>query len=144
MTFPARSPEMIEQIRRAYARSLPARTIGLLFGLPNGEIYALVRRHGWAARSEMTPCERANAARAAEAAREIELYGSAGGVDDVRTLRRRGFTVTRDGHRYRVGNALCTFEEMRAKAARERRLIEAANSMSAVRHLPEHRAAAAR
>jgi hypothetical protein len=60
MTFPARSPEMIEQIRRAYARSLPARTIGLLFGLPNGEIYALVRRHGWAARSEMTPCERAN------------------------------------------------------------------------------------
>jgi hypothetical protein len=139
MTFPTRSPETIEQIRGAYERSLPARTVGSLFGLANGEIYALVKAHGWAARSEMTPCQRANAARAAEAAREIELYGSAGGVDDVRTLRRRGFT--RDGGGFRCGNTVCSFADLRAKAARERRLLEAANSMPAVRYPHEHRAA---
>jgi hypothetical protein len=125
MTFPTRSPETIEQIRGAYERSLPARTIGLLFGLPNGEIYALVKAHGWAARSEMTPCERANAARAAEAARTIELYGDA--VDDVRLLRRRGFVVVREGERYQIGNALCSLADLRAKAARERRLTDAAS-----------------
>jgi hypothetical protein len=43
-----------------------------------------------------------------------------------------------------VGNQRCTFAQLEAKAARERRLLEATNSMPAVRHLPEHRAAAAR
>jgi hypothetical protein len=140
--MPTRAPEMIEQIRRAYARSLPARTVGLLFGLANGEIYTLVKSQGWAARSEMTPCERATAARSAEAARDRELYGDA--VDDVRLLRRRGFVVVREGERYRIGNAVCSLADLQAKAARERRLADAANSMLALRRLPERRTAAAR
>jgi len=131
-TFP---PETLEQIRGAYERgTLPARTVGSLFGLANGEIYALVKAHGWAARSEMTPRERAAAARAAEGARQVELYGDLAGVDDVRLLRSRGFVVVREGDRFRVGAAVCSLAEVRAKASRERRL----------NHLPEHRAAAAR
>jgi hypothetical protein len=115
---------MIEQIRCAYERgAMPCRTVGVMFGLANGKIYALVKAHGWAARSEMTPCERANAARSAEAARAIELYGDA--IEDVRLLRQRGFVVVREGERCRVGNTLCTLAALRAKAARERRLLEA-------------------
>jgi hypothetical protein len=58
--MPTRSPEMIEQIRGAYERgTLPARTVGALFGLANGEIYALVKAHGWAARSDGDISDRA-------------------------------------------------------------------------------------
>jgi len=68
----------------------------------------------------MPPPEREAAVRAAELACEVELYGDAG--DDVRFLRQRGFVVTREGDRFRVGAALCTLAGLRAKAARERRL----------------------
>jgi len=78
-----------------------------------------------------TSRERAAAIRAAEAARDRQLYADA--VDDVALLRRRGFVVTREGHRCRVGNTLCSLADLRAKAARERRLAEAANGMTAVR-----------
>ena len=62
--------------------------------------------------------------RANEAARERDLYGAA--IDDVRLLRQRGYVVVREGQGFRVGNQACTLAAMRAKAARERRLIEAA------------------
>ena len=62
--------------------------------------------------------------RAAEAAHQASLYGAA--VDDVRLLRRRGYVVTREQDKVLVGNALCTFEQMRSWAARERRLMAAA------------------
>jgi hypothetical protein len=146
MAFPTRSPETLEQIRRAYELGcLTARTVARTFGLASGGLFALVRCHGWAARSEglyapgTTARDRAIAVRAAEAAREVELYGDA--IADVRLLGQRGFVVVREGARCRVGNSLCTIAEMRAKAGCERRVLEAANSMPAVRHPPEHRAA---
>jgi hypothetical protein len=60
----------------------------------------------------------------AEAARQVELYGDAATVDDVRFLRQQGFVVHREGAGVRIGNTLCTLAALRAKAARERRLLE--------------------
>lgn len=68
-----------------------------------------------------SPQARAAESRAAEAARQVELYGTA--IDDVMLLRQRGFVVVREGERCRVGNKLLTIEGLRAIAARERRLL---------------------
>jgi hypothetical protein len=129
MTFPTRSPEMVEQLGRAYALgTMPARLLAIAFAISTTELSDLVRRHGWQARATglwaagKTPRERAAEIRAAEAARVVELYGDA--LDDVRLLRRRGFVVVREGQRCRVGNMLCSLAALRAKAARERRLAE--------------------
>jgi hypothetical protein len=132
--MPTRAPEFVEQLGRAYALGTAARPLATLFGITPSELVDIARRQGWQTRAEglwapgKTARERAAEIRAAEAARQVELYGCAGGVDDVRTLRRRGFTVTREGNRYRVGNALCSLAELRAKAARERRLMQADRS----------------
>jgi hypothetical protein len=143
--MPTRSPEFVEQLGRAYALGTAARPLATLFGITPSELVDIARRQGWQTRAEglwapgTTSRERAAEVRAAEAARERELYGDA--VDDVRLLRRRGFVVTREGHRCRVGNMLCTLAALRGKAARERRLSDAANSMPKFRHPPEHHAA---
>ena len=75
------------------------RVLVTMFSTTKGEIFALTRQHGWARRAETvattTPRERAIAVRAAEAARESDLYGDA--VADVRLLRSRGFVVIREG-----------------------------------------------
>ena len=90
--MPTRSPELLEQLHSAYvSSSLPVRSIAVLFQVPKEEISALAKEHGWPPRSDKTPAERAAAARAAEAARQADLYGDA--VDDVRLLRRRGFVL---------------------------------------------------
>jgi hypothetical protein len=60
--------------------------------------------------------------KAADAERQAELYGTA--LEDVRLLRSRGFVVVREGTQYRVGNTPCTLQQLRAKAARERRLMK--------------------
>jgi hypothetical protein len=110
--MPVRSPEMIEQLGRAYALgTMPARLLAVAFAISTTELSDLVRRHGWKARAEglwapgKTPSERAAGIRAAEAARDRELYGDA--VDDVRLLRRRGFVVVREGAGFMVGNQQC-------------------------------------
>jgi hypothetical protein len=130
MTFPTRSPEMIEQLRCAYALgTMPARLLAIAFAISTTELSVLIRRLGWQTRATglwapgKTPSERAAEIRAAEAARAFELYGDA--VDDVRLLRQRGFVVVREGQRCRVGNMLCSLAALRAKAARQRRLMEA-------------------
>lgn len=106
------------------------RVLVTMFGTTRGELFALARQHGWTRRADTlaatTARERAIAARAAEAAHQVELYGDAATVDDVGILRQRGWVVTREGNRCRVGSALCSFAELRAKAARERRLLDAA------------------
>jgi len=62
------------------------------------------------------------------AQRETALYGAL--LDDVNFLRRRGFPIhseLKGGRRlYRVGNRLLDPAELRAVAARERRLLEPA------------------
>jgi hypothetical protein len=78
--------------------------------------------------------ERAAEVRAAEVARQAELYGDAATVDDVRLLRQRGYVVVREGQRCRVGNMLCSLAALRAKAARERRLMEARHHESIRAH----------
>jgi hypothetical protein len=132
-------PEL-EQIRAAYeSPSLPLRATCVLLGIAAEKIRSLAREHGWRPRTEgleRTPCERAIAVRAADAARQVELYGDAATVDDVQFLRQQGFIVHREGAGARVGNTLCSLAALRAKAARERRLIEAANSMPEFRHPP--------
>jgi hypothetical protein len=128
-TFPVRSADFIEQLGRAFVLGTPTRAIAIMFAITTTELRHLVRREVWAARSETlsntTPSERAAAARAADAAHQVELYGDAATVDDVRLLRRQGFVVHREGQRCRVGNTLCSLADLRAKAARERRLMEA-------------------
>jgi hypothetical protein len=131
-------PEL-EQIRAAYENgAMPMRATAVLLGMAAEKIRALARQHGWAARSEtiyapgVTPRERADAIRAADRRRQVELYGDAATVDDVRLLRRCGYVVVREGERCRIGNTLCSLADLRAKAARERRLAEAANSLPAV------------
>jgi len=121
--MPVRSPEFIEQLGRAYALgTMPARLLAIAYAITPTELLHLARRYGWTTRSEIlsttTPAERAIAARAAEAARDRELYGDA--VDDVRLLRSRGFVVVREGAGFMVGNQRCTFAQIEAKAARER------------------------
>ena len=66
----------------------------------------------------VSQAERAALDRAEDAARQRQLYGDA--VDDVKYLRRIGFTVNRDGGNVRVGNKLLTLAEVRTMAARER------------------------
>ena len=138
--MPVRSPEQLTQIRTAYeSTDASVRVLVTMFSTTRSEIYGLARQHGWSKRADTlaatTARERAIAVRAAEAAREADLYGDA--VADVRLLRSRGFVVIREGQGYRVGNSVCTLAALRAKAARERRLIEAAH-MLAIRHPPEH------
>ena len=65
--------------------------------------------------------ERRAVERAADAARQRELYGDA--VDDVALLRRRGFVITRDGGKIGVDNKLLTLPELKALARRERGLM---------------------
>ena len=143
--MPVRSPEFIEQVRAAWALGTPSRPLAVMFGITSTELSDLVRRNGWKPRTEglwapgKTPVERAAEIREAEAARQVELYGDA--VDDVRLLRQRGFFVVREGNRFRIGNAVCSLADLRAKAARERRLADAANSIPKFRHPPEQRAA---
>jgi hypothetical protein len=137
-----RPPEKVEKIRQAYEDGdASVGVVATMFGISRQEIFDLAREHGWSARSDsnMTPREKAIAVRAAEVVREVELYGDA--IADVKLLRQRGFLVVREGDRCRVGNSLCSLADLRAKASRERRLTEAASSMLAVRHPPEHRAA---
>lgn len=128
-TFPVRPEEVLAQIREAYERgSMPARFVAAMFAISTNELYELVKRQRWKPRAqglyapEKTPLERAAEIRAAEAARQVALYGDA--VDDVRLLRRCGYVVVREGERYRVGNSLCTLAALRAKAAREHRLLD--------------------
>ena len=108
------------------------RSIAVLFQVPKDEISALAKEHGWPPKSDKTPSERAAAARAAEAAREVDLYGDAATVADVRFLRQQGFVVHREGAGVRVGNTLCTLAGLRAKAARERRQAPARASAGRV------------
>jgi hypothetical protein len=143
--MPVRSSEFVEQVRRAYVLgTTPTKPLAVMFGISPSELFALVELYGWRQHAagrdlEKTSRERANEARQAEAVREVDLYGDA--IDDVRLLRQRGYVVGREGERCRVGNQLVTLADMRAKAARERRLAEAANGMPAVRHPPEHHTA---
>lgn len=58
----------------------------------------------------------------APSANEKALYGEL--FDDVVLLRRRGFGVHREGELFRVGNRLMEEPELRAIAARERRLLQ--------------------
>lgn len=67
--------------------------------------------------------------RVEEAARNAALYGEH--LADVQHLRRKGFTINREGAGLRVGNQPCDFAELRRKADRERRL-DAANMPPAV------------
>ena len=67
--------------------------------------------------------------RAEEEARNLELYGA--DLGDVQYLRRKGFTINREGAGLRIGNQLTDFAELRRKAARERRL-DAVNMPPAV------------
>ena len=60
------------------------------------------------------------ARRAEEEARNLSLYGA--DLGDVQYLRRKGFTINREGDGLRVGNQRCDFAELRRKADRERRL----------------------
>jgi len=131
-TFPIRSDAFVEALGAAYRLgTMPGRLLAIAFAISTTELAALIRRHGWTARAEglwapgTTPAERAAQIRSADAARQVALYGSATGVADVKTLRSRGWTVTRERRGVRVGNKLCSFVEMRAMADRERRLIEA-------------------
>jgi hypothetical protein len=124
-------PEL-EQIRAAYENgAMPMRATAVLLGMAAEKIRSLARQHGWAARSEtmyapgVTPRERADAMRAADRDRQLALYGDAATVTDVRFLRQQGFIVHREGAGARVANVLCTLAALRAKAARERRLLEA-------------------
>ena len=129
MTFLARPPKMLEQIRDAWRLGTPSRPLAVMFGITSTELSHLVRLHGWQTRAETfwaagkTAAERAAEVRAAEATRAVELYGDA--IEDVRLLRSRGFVVVREGERCRVGKTLCTLAALRAKAARERRLLDA-------------------
>lgn len=61
--------------------------------------------------------EREALAKAEEAARLETLYGDL--MSDVQTLRKRGFVVTREGNKFRVGNKLLDRNEVRAMACRE-------------------------
>ena len=67
----------------------------------------------------------AQEARIAEQARSRELYGDA--LEDVEFLRRCGWAInlSHDG-RVQFGDQLLALEELRAKAARERRLRQPA------------------
>lgn len=60
------------------------------------------------------------------AEREAQLYGAR--LDDMTLLRRRGFVVHIEGsgasRRFRVDNRLLSGTELRAVAARERRLLK--------------------
>jgi hypothetical protein len=60
------------------------------------------------------------------AEREAQLYGAR--LDDMIVLRKRGFSVHIEGsgaqRRFRVDNRLLTSAELRAVAARERRLLK--------------------
>jgi hypothetical protein len=146
MPFPTRSPELVEQIRHAYAMgTMSTRILALMFSISKSELSALVRQHGWTARAAGLYApgkffrERAAEIRANEAARERELYN--GSAADVRLLRQRGFVVVRAGAGFMVGNQRCTFAQLEAKAARERRLSVAANSIPVFSHPAEHQAA---
>lgn len=52
-----------------------------------------------------------------------QLYGTL--AQSVKVLRHRGYVVFKEKGGVRVGNALLSFEELAAKAAREQRLMEA-------------------
>lgn len=54
-------------------------------------------------------------------ARDHEIYGAM--LPDVKFLRHRGWVITKENAGFRVGNALVPAEEIVAKAARERRLM---------------------
>jgi hypothetical protein len=75
------------------------------------------------AKTSLTFAQRAAQNAADEAARERDLYNAS--AADMKLLRSRGFSVVREGEGVRVDNARCSFTEMKSKAARERRLLEA-------------------
>src|SRR5262249_22678512 len=75
-------------------------------------------------RNSVTFSDRAAEARADEAAGQLKLYQQS--ISAMKLLRQRGFTVVREDAGVRVDNARCTFAELEVKAARERRLLEAA------------------
>ena len=67
--------------------------------------------------AHVAAAERAAAAKAEEAARLAGLYGDL--LPDVQVLRTRGFVVTAEGGKFRVGNKLLDRDGVRAMAQRE-------------------------
>jgi hypothetical protein len=53
--MPTRAPEMVEQIRIAYALGTQLRPLATMFGVTKDEIIALARSHGWGVRADKTP-----------------------------------------------------------------------------------------
>lgn len=142
-----RPPELIAAVKAAYiANDSSVAHIAKHFGIPASEFYSIRDRLGWPLRGQArkhkgfksaikgrkkrTPRQIVLDQRAEGDARELALYGDC--VADVRLLRNRRFTVTREGDGFRVGNQRCTFAELREKAARERRLEAAARPVEPI------------
>lgn len=158
--FPIRDAAEVERIRRAYyANEVPVFEVCRRFKMTDHELRLLIARNGWTSRSKMTmqrisshrkvlPKRRTEAdVRAAhrteQTERQASLYRSA--VEDVHYLRRRGFPVDRNGinpksDAVHFGNTIITFAELREKAARERRLEEAARPVELPRKRGRKRA----
>ena len=153
--YPERTADELRQMSDAYtANVLTVKAICRQYGVSKGEFDRLRVLHKWKGRSQggkpasykppkrkgiyRGAAERAADQRAIVEHREGAIYGAF--VDDANFLRQRGFYVGREGVKfdadgkpiiprgdasYRVGNTLCTGDQMRAKAERERRLMGA-------------------
>lgn len=148
------TPEEIETVRLMYVGDkLTNVQISAKYGKQPNWVNHLATRHGWPLRSGMIATPKAPRAktptsmsrgprpatqaelilqrRAEDAARQKELYGDA--LPDVDVLKKRGFVLTREDDKIRVGNKLLTFAEMKEMANRERRLAGEPEITSPVR-----------
>jgi hypothetical protein len=142
--YPTRTRKELAAIRVAYVEgTLGVKEIFRQFNCRQAEFYLLVERHGWPKRGQTSAVKTLNGklsqsrrkrrtnrqiiddAREATARRRIELYGDA--ATDVEFLLTRDFVVVRSGYGFLIDGKPKTFDELRAVAARERRLMGAIN-----------------
>ncbi len=138
--YRVRDAAEIAWLRHAYVESSASiLDICRKFDMGQYELYTLIDRQGWPMRgggskahklatlTKAPPRPRTSRQvlldqRAEDSQRNAFLYGDL--LGDVTLLRNRGFVVNRDpaGRGIVVGNMICTADDVRAKADRERRL----------------------